>query len=43
LSLTPGTLRTTAPALGEHTEAVLRQAGLSETALAELRAKGVIA
>jgi formyl-CoA transferase len=42
LSLTPGTLRTPAPALGEHTEAVLRQAGISETALAELRAKGVI-
>jgi formyl-CoA transferase len=43
LSLTPGTLRTHAPALGQDTEAVLRQAGISETALAELRAKGVIA
>ncbi|WP_306599103.1 CaiB/BaiF CoA-transferase family protein [Geothrix sp. 21YS21S-2] len=43
LSLTPGTLRTPAPALGEHTESVLREAGVSEAALAELRAKGVIA
>jgi formyl-CoA transferase len=42
LSLTPGTLRTPAPALGQHTESVLRQAGISEPALAELRAKGVI-
>jgi formyl-CoA transferase len=42
LSLTPGTLRSPAPTLGEHTESVLRAAGISETALAELRAKGVI-
>jgi len=42
LSLTPGTLRTLAPALGQDTEAVLRQAGISEAAMAELRAKGVI-
>jgi formyl-CoA transferase len=42
LSRTPGTLRTLAPALGEHTDSVLREAGISEAALAELRAKGVI-
>ena len=42
LSLTPGTLRTKAPALGEHTESVLREAGVSATTLAELKAKGII-
>jgi formyl-CoA transferase len=42
LSLTPGRAGGTAPALGADTEAVLRQAGLSEATLAELRAKGVL-
>lgn len=42
LSLTPGRIRTAAPVLGEHTDAVLRSAGLSEATLAELRAKGVL-
>ena len=42
LSLTPGQVRRAAPALGVDTEAVLREAGVSEPALAELRAKGVI-
>ncbi len=43
LSETPGRVRWPGPALGEHTEAVLRDlAGCSEDRLAELRAKGVI-
>jgi formyl-CoA transferase len=42
LSLTPGQVRRAAPALGADTEAVLRRAGVSEAALAELRAKGVL-
>jgi formyl-CoA transferase len=42
LSLTPGQVRSAAPALGADTEAVLRRAGVSEAALAELRAKGVL-
>ena len=42
LSLTPGGVRTTAPVLGAHTEAVLKGVGVSDAALAELRAKGVI-
>jgi len=42
LSLTPGRVGTPAPALGADTEAVLERAGVSETAIAELRAKGVI-
>jgi formyl-CoA transferase len=42
LSLTPGRVRSAAPALGADTEAVLKRAGVSEAALAELRAKGVL-
>jgi len=42
LSLTPGRVRSVAPALGADTEAVLKRAGVSEAALAELRAKGVL-
>jgi formyl-CoA transferase len=42
LSLTPGQVRRAAPALGADTEAVLKRAGVSEAALAELRAKGVL-
>jgi len=43
LSATPGGFDGGGPALGEHTDEVLRAAGLSEATLAELRAKGVIA
>ena len=44
LSRTPGTIRATGPALGEHTDAVLRDiAGLTDADLATLRAAGVIA
>jgi crotonobetainyl-CoA:carnitine CoA-transferase CaiB-like acyl-CoA transferase len=39
---TPGTRRTGAPALGEHTDNVLREAGLSPDELARLRETGVI-
>lgn len=42
LSLTPGRVRSAAPALGADTEAVLKRAGVSEAALLELRAKGVL-
>ena len=39
---TPGTRRTGAPALGEHTDDVLREAGLSADDRARLRAAGTI-
>jgi len=40
---TPGTVRTPAPRLGEDTDTVLRELGLSEAQIATLREKGVIA
>ena len=43
LSANPGTVRERAPTLGEHTDAVLTQAGLSDEQRDALRAKGVIA
>jgi formyl-CoA transferase/succinyl-CoA--D-citramalate CoA-transferase len=44
LSRTPGVVRTVGPALGEHTDAVLRDlAGLTDEELATLRAANVIA
>ncbi|MBM4440404.1 MAG: CoA transferase [Candidatus Rokubacteria bacterium] len=39
---TPGTRRTPAPALGEHTDAVLAEAGLAPDEIHRLRASGVI-
>jgi formyl-CoA transferase/CoA:oxalate CoA-transferase len=39
---TPGTRRIGAPALGEHTDDILREAGLAEDDLNRLRAAGVI-
>jgi len=42
LSLTPGRVGGLAPSLGADTEAVLKQAGVSESALTELRSKGII-
>lgn len=39
---TPGTRRRGAPALGEHTDAVLREAGLSNDDLARLRAAKIV-
>ena len=43
LSDNPGAIRERAPTLGEHTDAVLAQAGLTEAQRAQLRARGVIA
>ena len=43
LSLTPGTLRTSAPHLGDDTDAVLEQIGLSPKQIAQLRSKGIVA
>ncbi|MEZ2739152.1 CaiB/BaiF CoA transferase family protein [Comamonas jiangduensis] len=42
LSATPGTIRSSAPKLGDDTDAVLAGMGLSATQIAQLRAQGVI-
>jgi len=42
-SRTPGGIRTHAPALGEHTDEVLRQAGVTPDEIARLRAAQVVA
>jgi formyl-CoA transferase/CoA:oxalate CoA-transferase len=41
-SVTPGSIRTPAPALGEHTDAVLADAGLTASELAHLRRQKII-
>jgi crotonobetainyl-CoA:carnitine CoA-transferase CaiB-like acyl-CoA transferase len=43
LSKTPGTFRRPAPRLGEHTDAVLAEAGLDAAAIAQLRREGAAA
>ena len=43
LSRTPGGHRRNAPALGQDTDAVLREVGLNDAQIAALKAKGVIA
>ena len=43
LSATPGTLRSSAPHLGDDTDAVLKQIGLSTEQIAQLRSKGIVA
>ncbi len=43
LSLTPGAHRRNAPALGQDTEAVLREVGLSDAQIAALRERGIVA
>ena len=43
LSGTPGSVRSSAPRLGDDTDAVLREAGLTAEQIALLRAKGAIA
>jgi len=40
---TPGSVRTSAPGLGDDTDGVLRELGLSEPDIAALRSKGVVA
>ncbi len=42
LSETPGRIRTTGPALGAHTDEVLRELGLALDEIAALRAEGVV-
>src|SRR6266850_6823308 len=42
-SRTPGTIRTPSPALGEHTDAILAEAGLTRAEIDALRASGVVA
>lgn len=42
LSLTPGTVRSSAPHVGDDTDAVLAEIGLSEVQIAQLRAKGMV-
>ena len=41
-SATPARVRATAPALGEHTEAVLRERGMTDDDIAHLRREGVL-
>jgi formyl-CoA transferase len=43
LSATPGAIRSTAPCLGDDTDAVLQELGLDAAAIAALRASGVVA
>ena len=43
LSLTPGGHRRNAPALGQDTDAVLREVGLSEAQISALRQRGIVA
>jgi len=43
LSATPGTLRSSAPHLGDDTDGVLAEAGFSAADIAALRGKGVVA
>jgi len=40
--VTPGGIRSTAPRLGEDTEAVLKRAGVKAETIVDLRARGVI-
>ena len=42
LSLTPASHRRHAPALGQDTDAVLREVGLSDEQIAQLHARGVV-
>jgi formyl-CoA transferase len=43
LSATPGSHRRNAPTLGQDTDAVLREVGLTDTQISALRQRGVVA
>jgi len=43
MSATPGRIRTSAPHLGDDTDAVLREIGLTDAQVAALRERGVVA
>ncbi|MFZ4285297.1 CaiB/BaiF CoA transferase family protein [Variovorax sp. HJSM1_2] len=43
LSATPGSIRSSAPGLGDDTDAVLREIGLTDEQIAALHARGVVA
>jgi formyl-CoA transferase len=42
LSATPGSQRTKAPKLGENTDEILREIGLTPEQIAQLRERGVV-
>jgi formyl-CoA transferase len=42
LSATPGSIRTPAPKLGEHTDAVLSEVGYSAAEIAKLRESAIV-
>jgi formyl-CoA transferase len=42
MSLTPGTIHTRAPELGEHTESIMGELGYSPIEIAGLRQRGII-
>ena len=42
LSATPGSVRTSPPTLGEHTDAVLKEVGLSDDEIAQWRETRVV-
>jgi formyl-CoA transferase len=42
LSSTPGRVRTRGPAFGEHTEAILRDLGLSDDEIASYRTRRIV-
>jgi formyl-CoA transferase/CoA:oxalate CoA-transferase len=42
LSVTPGSIRTAPPLLGEHTDEILTELGYDAATVADLRARGVV-
>jgi crotonobetainyl-CoA:carnitine CoA-transferase CaiB-like acyl-CoA transferase len=43
LSKTPGAIRTPAPKLGEHTDAILSEVGLTKQEILDLKGAGIVA